>query len=194
MSTPTKPPGSLEAPGTPPTHTPPIPRPFFSLPREIRDIIYHNVFLSTRYLPAHFPPHNPHCALQLFYKIPTNTLRDDLAQAFPSTAWFLSNKQMTVEALQQFFLHAVWYLGEATPLRDVDSQMFMWVLVREEVNWRRVTEWWNLSGKLGAEGSTFQVVTTDGSEDWFEVVNMQLADENGVIIGGNLGKIKRFLR
>ncbi|KAF2825099.1 hypothetical protein CC86DRAFT_370890 [Ophiobolus disseminans] len=99
------------------------PSPFFALPLELRETIYHHVFLTHRFIQHPFPPQPPSSTPIPTYPIP-NTMRDmHLRYRLPDTtspaystfsdyatdqSWLLTSKTVMLEALAQFVRNAEW--------------------------------------------------------------------------------------
>jgi hypothetical protein len=110
----------------------------FILPRELRDRIYHHIFLTTRYIYQPFPSPSSkpnfceygstHDILHLRYRLPTaiaNSNPDNRPcepYPMPKPDWLLTCKSLFSEGIAQFVRNAEWYSssGLTVARRDVN--------------------------------------------------------------------------
>ncbi|KAF1834464.1 hypothetical protein BDW02DRAFT_579537 [Decorospora gaudefroyi] len=97
----------------PPSNPPRPSSPFFRLPRELRDTIYHHVFQHHRFLPASLTPQlNMHLRYPIAAPLsPTHSVFDGSDRR--PHPWMLASKIVFHEALAQFVRRAEWscYFG-----------------------------------------------------------------------------------
>jgi hypothetical protein len=82
--------------------------PFFDLPCELRDNIYHHVWTSSGYLHGYFQGR----LLQLHYMYARYVLPDNVTHKvdWSDLEWLFTNKIIMHEALQQFSREAEWFM------------------------------------------------------------------------------------
>jgi hypothetical protein len=100
---------------------------FFNLPRELRDLIYHHLFLSTPHIIQCFGIERMY--LSLVYRpffTPTDLTIPFYHPTRSSPTWLLTNKTLLYEARAQFMRHAEWYFDSGeVQIRNWSSMLRM---------------------------------------------------------------------
>lgn len=181
---------------------------FFSLPRELRDKIYHHIFLLDPYLIGAFYKDQ--------YYVPTHyTIRGGAVagSAHISTpTWLLASKTLMREALAQYTLHASWvhdvslymeldsYRSHRLPLHaaaikrlDLDAGFLpQWTVPStcDSGDARSAVSWF--VDMIKDVGRAFERVCVHAYVEKFDYVALGLGDNSPVNIGHAFGQMRRM--